>query len=89
MRKMTANIIWLPVNKKENTLNILAPSGFMKDMAKVGLQLPRIINRNDIPKLTGMASVFGSAFGDDNYNPYQQILDLLEKYEEIELKSKY
>lgn len=85
---MSAHINWHPAATKDKSIDVPAPSAFMETMAGVGLTLPCIVRQADIRLLTGMAAVFGP-HERSRPNPYQQILDLLEKHDEIEIWAVY
>lgn len=82
---MSANIYWRPVAKK--SLNVPAPSSFQEKMEEAGLRLPCTVGREHLDVLRGMSIGFG--LERDRPNPFREILELLESYEEIELWAVY
>lgn len=81
---MSANIYWRPVAKNNKSINTLTPSAFQETMRKLGLSLPCTLDTRSTLLLQGAAAVF-----DDDPNPFQQILDLLEHHDAIELWAEY
>jgi len=84
---VSANIYWRPVSKNNKSLNVLAPSSFQERMREVGLCLPCTVRQGDASLLKGMAAGYGRE--KDRPNPFDQILELLEKYDEVELWAEY
>ena len=79
---MSATIYWRPFNNSKILEGIGAPSSFIEDMKKAFDRFPLKLTEDDIPTLKGMIAV-------DDQGYYQQVLDLIEKYEEIELYAEY
>ena len=84
---MSANIYWRPVSKTNKALNVPAPCSFLDKMRKAGFSLPCSISQNNIDILMGMAIGFGNQ--KDQPNPFREIIELLDKYEAIELWPEY
>lgn len=80
---MSASICYQPVDPKPKTIGAWAPSHFMESMERANLGLPCTLKETDIPILRGMAATF-SDHGDAP-NPYQEIIDAIEKYGAIEM----
>lgn len=86
---MSVSIFWKPVVPDEGqNLHIPAPSAFQAAMRDAGMELPCTLTRDLIPLLRGMAAVFGP-HAENRPNPYQQIIDLLDKHEAVELWAVY
>lgn len=83
---MSANICWRAV-KNDKTLDVPAPSSFQEKMSAVGMCLPCTIKQSSREILRGMAEGYGRE--KDRPNPFDQILELLDKYDEIELWAVY
>ena len=83
---MSANICWRPVESKAKRINTSAPSSFMEAMKRAGMSLPCELNASHRERLIGLAA---SHCYDTPTNPYQQLLDLLEKHESIALWAEY
>ena len=77
---MSQTICYRPLNKGSSLNNISAPSSFRESLEKAFGGWPLRLTDTDIPKLEGMASICST---------YQQIIDLIEKYDEIELYSEF
>lgn len=84
---MSASICWRPVDKRDKTLRVGAPSLFMETMRKAGLEFPCTIGSEELPVLTGMAAVYGR--NDENVNPFDELITLVEKYGSVELWASY
>ena len=84
---MSATICWRPVSKNEKSLGVMAPSAFQEAMSQAGFPLPCDLSQTDIPVLRGMAAAFGRY--DKRPNPYDEILELLNKYDGISLWAVY
>jgi hypothetical protein len=84
---MSASICYRPVDPKPKTIGAYAPSSFMEAMERAGMQLPCTIGKGAIPVLSGMSATWGK--GADSPNPYQNVIDAIEKYGDIELWAEY
>lgn len=84
---MSATICWRPSAKNDKHLNVGAPSSFMEVMKNAGFGFPCAVTLSDVPVLRGMAAVYGR--NDQNPNPFDELLDLVEKYGSIELWAVY
>lgn len=86
---MSATIFYEPVKQNSKSLDVSAPSTFQDRLAKAfggdwTTVLPRIFGKDDIPTLQGM-----SATQIEDNNPYQQMIDLIEKYDQIRVWAQY
>lgn len=85
---MSVTIFYEPI-EQSNAIDVPAPVTFRKKLAKAfggdeDTILPRTFNGQDVPILRGM-----SATQLDDNNPYQQIIDLIEKYDQIRVWTEY
>lgn len=81
---MSASIIWEPVNPNPRTLHVMAPSWFMAALEKAGLGLPRQFGEIDLPVLRGMAATI-----DKEANPFQELIDVIDKHGPVEVWAEY
>ena len=74
---MSASILWAQVKPIEGkSLSAWAPSAFIESIEKAFGGFPCDFGPDDIPKLSGMASMCRDGGG----NPYQEIINRIEKY---------
>lgn len=82
---MSASIYFKPVKPTANTrLNVGAPSTFIKAMERAFGHFPCLVNRGNIEKLKGMASMY-----DCRDSPFEELINLLEHHEALELWAEY
>jgi len=84
---MSANIYWRPSTQNNKSLNVPAPSSFQERMREVGLSMPCTVEQCHVPVLKGLAAGYGRE--KDRPNPFDQILDLLDKHDAVELWAEY
>ena len=83
---MSASIFWDPIKPANgHVVGVGAPSWFMGCMERAGLKLPVDLTVADLPVLTGLAA----AQRDDEKNPFQEIIDAIEKHGAINLWYQY
>jgi hypothetical protein len=85
---MSATIYWRPGKQDNNKYlhNVSSASHFMSTLKNAGIgELPTRLSRHWIPTLNGMVAMCE----DQEKNPYQELIDLLDKYDEIELYAQY
>lgn len=87
---MSASIFWEPVDPKPKSIGTWAPSSFMEIMERAGLGLPTNLDEAAIPVLRGMAATFGPGGpGREHPNPFQQLIDKIEKHGKISVWAEY
>lgn len=84
---MSASIYWKQVKPvKSHSLNVGAPSNFLEILEKVfGSRNPQL-DESNIEALKGMAAVYNIYGG---VNPYEELIEAIEQYKEIELWAEY
>lgn len=81
---MSATILYRPGKPKVKSLEVSTPSAFLEIMQKCFGDPPFTLRKENIPTLSGMAA----AWTDEN-NPFQRIIDNIEKYGGIEVWAEY
>lgn len=81
---MSASIYFKPVNVRKHSLP--GQSAVVAALCRAGFPLPFMFNENSKPILVGMAAAWDHLKSD---NPYQAILDAIEKYGSIEVWVEY
>jgi len=84
---MSASILYEPINPNPKSIDAWAPSSFMETMQRANIALPCTLGPDNIPILMGMAAVFGDK--GDAPNPYQQLVDAINKYGKISVWAEY
>jgi hypothetical protein len=84
---MSASICWRPSSKQDKTIGVFAPSSFLEMMASAGMKFPCTVTTADLPVLRGMAAVFGR--NKETPNPFNEMVDLIEKHDSIDLWAVY
>ena len=82
---MSAAICWERVKEDHESLYVLAPSSFIESMERAGLRLPCEIGDGAVPVLTGMAAMHRN----DGKNPYEEMIELIEKHGTIRIWAEY
>ena len=80
---MSANIYWEPASRKRNDLNVGAASAFMTMLEKAGIT--NRVTTADLPVLRGMEAAAPDGFK----GPLQEMIDAVEKHDEIEWRAEY
>lgn len=84
---MSANVYWWPHKKGEETLGVRAPSEFKEAMERAGFgESPWCLGREHLATLRGMAAVYD--YRDDG-NPYQDLIDAIEKHGIVDVVMRY
>lgn len=83
---MSVSICWKPVSKISKTIN--GQSSVVDALRDAGFLLPYRFDYKDLAVLKGMAASTKSHFGKEP-NPYQQIIDAIEKHETIQVYTEY
>jgi hypothetical protein len=84
---MSANVYWRPVKPTSgHDLGLAAPQHFLENMEKAFGNREPTLGQDSIPILQGLS--IGSG-GDMAGNPYDKLIEALEKYGEIELEARY
>ena len=78
---MSANITWTPMNKGGN-IKTSIPSAFIKSIENTFGKFPIKLNTNDLDILQGM-------FNASKEHSYEQIIELIEKYDEVFIEAYY
>jgi hypothetical protein len=81
---MSANICWEPVSKKVKRLSVGAPSRFMAVLDRLGVSLPGEVGVEHVEVLRGAAAVT-----DEESNPFQDLIDLIDLYDRVRLWAEY
>ena len=83
---MSASIYYQAVkpNKGAN-FNVSSPSSFLTTMGECFGDPPFILNGDDIPILSGMAATWS----DKNNNPFEKLIEEIEKKDTIEVWAEY
>jgi hypothetical protein len=85
---VSASICWEPCpDKIAKSINVDAPSLFQTVMREAGMELPITLDGAHYPELRAMAAVFGNRA--DVPNPYQQLIDLIDKHERVHVWAEY
>lgn len=82
---MGANIYFEPTERTKHEVSAMAPSSFIKTMEKVFGRFPCELNSGCIPQLAAMAAMHG----DDRHNPYQDLINGIEKFGSIQVGADY
>lgn len=82
---MSASIMWEPLNPNPKHFSVGAPSFFIESLKNADMELPRTFTEADVSVLKGMSA----ASGRDENNPYQQMINAIEKYGEITVWAQY
>lgn len=83
---MSASILYRPLADQRKCVDdVLAPSRFLGVMGKCFGNLPFTLGEGAIPTLSGMAATWD----DDMHNPFERIIELIEKYGTIEVWAEY
>lgn len=85
---MSANIFYRPVEQKRYDLNVWAPSSFLASLSEAFSQFSEqkfVFNESSIPTLKGMAALCKDGGG----NPYEEMIQAITKYGEIEVWPEY
>src|SRR6185436_20832415 len=86
---MSASICWEPVPSDYKCLDVAAPQYFLETMRKCfGEAGSWTLGRQDIPVLRGAAAA-GAWGSDDDYNPFKQLIKLLEVQDLIRVWAEY
>lgn len=80
---MSANYYWSPVGKAKS-LDVASKSDFGSAMQDTFGTFPITLNSTHYPQLTAMAHVIRQGS-----NPYAELLDLVERHGEIEVRREY
>jgi len=78
---MSANIYWIPTNKGGD-IKTSIPSSFIKSIEDTFGKFPIKLNNRDVDILQGM-------FNASKERSYEQIIELIEKYSEILIETRY
>ncbi len=82
---MSANIYYRPTKETGFQLSVDAPSTFMENIRKAFLsEFPLIFGQDSVQTLKGMAAMH---HGEEN--PYDELIEAIEKHETIEVYAKY
>lgn len=82
---MSASVYYRHVKPGKN-LPLMAPSHFIESMTKaIGCGPPWIVTAESIPILRGMAAVFRT----DRENPYEILIEEIERYGSVQLEVEY
>lgn len=83
---MSANILYRPVKPNNGkSLSVMAPSAFLETMGECFGDPPFILERKDVPILHGMAA----AWSDKDNNPFEKLMEEIEKKDAIEVWAEY
>jgi hypothetical protein len=84
---VSASIFWEPVDPKPKRIGCWAPSSFMGQMERAGFRLPTNLDQGAIPVLRGMAAMISPGLGTDGdpSNPFQELIDKIEKHGTISI----
>jgi hypothetical protein len=79
---MSASIFWEAVDPKPK-IRFWASSSFMEQMKRAGFRQPIDLDQGAIPVLRGMAAT--GPTGGDAPNPFQELIDKIEKHGTISI----
>jgi hypothetical protein len=83
---VSATIYWEPVVPTTNEhLSTPAPQWFMEVLEETNMELPHVFDSDDIPRLRAMAAASGKA----NRQPFDQLIEALEKHERVRVWPEY
>ena len=84
---MTASIKARPAKPKDAiSIGCAAPSRFIEAVREVFGDFPVTLRPSDGCRLEAMAAVYG---GDDEHNPYQRLLELIDRWRDVEVWADY
>lgn len=85
---MSANILWEPATRPCESLDTLAPQNFMRSLEVIGWSNGNNLNETHLSALRGMSAVYRGGQTDVK-NPYQQLIDAIERHKEIRVWAEY
>lgn len=83
---MSANIYWGPISPTRTALSTFAPQKFMLTLNAIGWTDNEELDESHLTALKGMAAVFETG---TSANPYQQLIDAIEKHGSIHVWAEY
>jgi len=81
---VSANIYWEPMVTRGRDLHVSAPSWFMESLERADMGIPRVFGSADIPVLKGLAAAMR-----DEPNPFQQLIEAIEKHDKVKVWHEY
>ncbi len=82
---MGASIYFEPTERKKHDVSAMAPQTFIRAMEKVFGRFPCQLNSGCIPQLAAMSAMHGDA----KHNPYQDLINGIEKFGSIQVDAEY
>lgn len=83
---MSASVYWQPVSTGTECLPTMAPQKFLETLRAIGWSDGGSMNSAFIPALRGLQVLHG---GVNIQNPYWQLAEAIEKYEEVRVWAEY